>query len=482
MKSVYPALASIKMLVLLFLFSALPINASYLHRIGNKLYDNSNNEVRLTGVNWFGLETSTLAPMGLWSRDWYGMLLQIKQMGFNCIRIPWCNKIMRDGVQANSVTLYGTDPFIGVTNGPINRAIEGKTPLQILDSVIAGCGRLGLKVILDNHSRDPDGYMNELLWYTTSTPESLWISDWVRLAQRYAGNSTVVGCDLDNEPHGKDSLTGAQWGTGRPLYDWRMAAEKCGNEILKVNPDVLILVEGVEKVGPYGYWWGGNLRGVRSFPVNLSNPEKLVYSPHEYGPEVFAQTWFDAADFPNNLQLVWNSAFGYINRDSTGHLLIGEFGIKDSAAASGKAITWFKSFLAYIGTAMSWTYWSLNPNSGDTGGLLEYDWLTPVQWKLNLLKPYMAPLITSSSSARQPISSVSQASLNFRIHHKLILLQGSKADADYLVTAVDGRTIAHGRIINGKASVNLKGLSAGPLVVTVKKGKNSKSTIVSSVN
>ena len=31
-------------------------------------------------------------------------------------------------------------------------------------------------------------------------------------------------------------------------------------------------------------------------------------------------------------------------------------------------------------------YWSLNPNSGDTGGLLQDDWKTPSQDKLDMLK------------------------------------------------------------------------------------------------
>jgi endoglucanase len=38
-----------------------------------------------------------------------------------------------------------------------------------------------------------------------------------------------------------------------------------------------------------------------------------------------------------------------------------------------------------------WFYWALNPNSGDTGGLLEDDWRTPVEAKLALLRRLMPP-------------------------------------------------------------------------------------------
>src|SRR5689334_22083136 len=37
-----------------------------LHAEGGRIVDAHGNEVVLTGVNWFGLETGTFAPHGLW--------------------------------------------------------------------------------------------------------------------------------------------------------------------------------------------------------------------------------------------------------------------------------------------------------------------------------------------------------------------------------------------------------------------------------
>ena len=378
---------------LLGLLAAAPVSASYLHRQGNKLLDADGKEVRLTGVNWFGFETGNLAPHGLWARDWLGVLMQVKEMGFNCVRIPFCDRILDPGAKSLSVTTYGSDPYRRIANGSINRELDGKTPLEMLDIIISGCRHLGLKVILDNHSRKPDGYMVEMTWTADSVSEEKWIANWVSLAKRYKGNPAVVACDLDNEPHGAISAGGAQWGTGVAGKDWRLAAQKCGNAILAENPDVLIMVEGVEQVGSVSYWWGGNLTGVKAAPIALSKPEKLVYSPHEYGPEVFAQPWFAAADFPGNMPAIWDAHFGYLHKGNQAHLLVGEFGIRDASSAGGKAGLWFDEFLKYMGKEYSWTFWCLNPNSGDTGGLLQYDWTTPEQWKLDKLKPYMAPLI-----------------------------------------------------------------------------------------
>jgi aryl-phospho-beta-D-glucosidase BglC (GH1 family) len=195
-----------------------------------------------------------------------------------------------------------------------------------------------------------------------------------------------VGFDLNNEPH--DSAT---WGTGDQSTDWRLAAERCGNAILAVNPDALIIVEGVEEFQGDGYWWGGNLAGVRDYPVRLDRPEKLVYSPHEYGPEVHLQPWFSEPDFPANMAAIWNEKFGFVMNENRGHLLVGEFGIRDAEAYDGRALTWFTEFMKYAGAAYSWTFWCWNPNSGDTGGILMDDWVSVQQWKLDLITPYLEP-------------------------------------------------------------------------------------------
>jgi endoglucanase len=363
-----------------------PMAAGFLHVEGNRLLDDDGNEARLTGVNWFGFETSNQVPHGLWSRDYRSMLRQITDLGFNTVRLPWSNAILGDDAQASSVNTYGPDPYDGTD--PMNGDLEGKSPLEILDAVIDAAKALGLKVILDNHSRRPDGYMAEELWYTSDVSEAQWIADWVFLAGRYLGDTAVVAFDLNNEPHGA-----ATWGAGDSATDWNIAAERCANAVLEVNPNALIVVEGVETVGGEGYWWGGNLKGVASHPLDVILPEKLVYSAHEYGPEVFAQDWFSSSSFPGNMERIWYDHFGFLMDDERGHVLIGEFGIRDKAAFEGRAGVWFETFMEYLGDRYSWTFWCLNPNSGDTGGVLQDDWLTPVQWKMDALSPELAPFI-----------------------------------------------------------------------------------------
>ena len=66
-------------------------------------------------------------------------------------------------------------------------------------------------------------------------------------------------------------------------------------------------------------------------------------------------------------------------------MLIGEFGSYMKTAGDR---AWMKALIAFLKRPVAegrvaWTYWSWNPNSGDTGGLLTDDWKvrTPTNWR-----------------------------------------------------------------------------------------------------
>ena len=61
---------------------------------GPTMIDANGEPVRLTGVNWFGFETANRVVHGLWSRDYRSMLHQVRDLGFNALRIPWSNAIL----------------------------------------------------------------------------------------------------------------------------------------------------------------------------------------------------------------------------------------------------------------------------------------------------------------------------------------------------------------------------------------------------
>ena len=342
------------------------------------------------------------------------MLTQTKDLGFNCLRIPWHNLMLLDDATYQEANYWVRDPYTyngTPVNGPYsNLGLQTLTkPIEVMDYLIQWCQDNDMKVILDCHSRNPDAYLVEKLWYTNNVSEQQWIDDWVFIANRYKTYDAVIGMDINNEPNGKiDNPEGARWGNNSLITDWRLAAERCGNAILAVNPNVLIIVEGIEAyTKPDGtetsYWWGGNLQGARDYPVRLSNPNKLMYSPHEYGPTVFNQTWFSDPSFPTNMPGIWEEQFNFLNTNGTSPLLIGELGIRGQGGADE---VWFSTFIEFIKEKkLHYTYWALNPNSGDTGGILENDWSTVVQWKMDYLSDILSSPIPNCSSAVLSIDS-----------------------------------------------------------------------------
>ncbi|HEV7948244.1 MAG TPA: glycoside hydrolase family 5 protein, partial [Glaciihabitans sp.] len=277
--------------------AATPATSGWLHTSGATIKTASNASYVIKGVAWFGMETSNCAPHGLWSISLDAGLSQIKSMGFNTVRLPFSNECLAAS-SANSIN-YSANP-----------TLVGKTPQQIMDTVIARSKAYGLNVILDRHR--PDSASQSELWYTPQYSEARWISDWKKLATRYKSNSTVIGFDLHNEPHGS-----ACWGCGNQTIDWQAAATRAGNAILAVNPKLLMIVEGVEKQSATdSTWWGGGLAGVKAKPVKLTVKNQVVYSPHDYPASIYQQSWFSASNYPNNLVGVWDKNWGYIDKQN----------------------------------------------------------------------------------------------------------------------------------------------------------------------
>ena len=216
------------------------------------------------------------------------------------------------------------------------------------------------------------------------------------LAQRYAGADTVIGADLHNEPHGQ-----ATWGSGDPSTDWRLAAEKAGNAILAVNPNLLIIVEGIEQYQGDWDWWGGNLIGAREYPVRLNLPHQLLYSTHTYGPGVYPQPWFSDPTFPENMPGIWDRHWGYLSREGIAPVLVGEFGGR--SVGTDKEGVWQRTLVSYLReNNISYIYWTINPNSGDTGGLLLDDWKSIDPAKQALLAGYQFPIIGIEQRGPEP--------------------------------------------------------------------------------
>lgn len=368
-------------------------NDDYLHTDGSKILDANGNEVRLTGIAWFGNETPDYSFHGIWANTPWNILDTVANNGFNILRVPLSVELVDQWRQ-------GKNPMPSSINDYLNPDLKGKNSLELLDMVIAYCKKVGMKVMLDMHRISSGGQTPT--WYTGNYTAEDFENCWAYLADHYKNDDTVVAADVFNEPHGKSYQAGesAKWDGSTDKNNWKYEAEKVGEKILDINPNLLVVVEGVEtypKEGLtydakgisdyYGTWWGGNLRGVKDFPVNPGKyKNQIVYSPHDYGPGVSAQSWFEGDFTKDSLTRdVWRPNWLYLKEKNIAPVLVGEWGGNLDGANNEK---WMRELADSIKeNNLNHTFWCVNPNSGDTGGILGYDFKTVDKAKMDLVRP-----------------------------------------------------------------------------------------------
>uniref|UniRef100_UPI0025D382F0 glycoside hydrolase family 5 protein n=1 Tax=Nevskia sp. TaxID=1929292 RepID=UPI0025D382F0 len=157
--------------------------------------------------------------------------------------------------------------------------------------------------------------------------------------------------------------------------DWNLAAGRAASQVLGVAPNWLIFVEGIgassQCSSGQATFWGENLAPLTCTP-SLVPANRLVLSPHSYGPDVFVQPYHKAKNFPSNMPAIWDGHWGFAIPNAP--MVLGEFGGKYGEGDS-RDRAWQNALVDYlIGKRInSGFYWSWNPNSSDTGGILRDD-------------------------------------------------------------------------------------------------------------
>jgi len=181
------------------------------------------------------------------------------------------------------------------------------------------------------------------------------------------------------------------WGDGVNATDWRAAAQRGGNAILAINPNLLIFVEGINSAT--------DLRLAVLFPVVLNVPNKLVYSAHSYA---YGMIWPDYL----YLETLANYYFGYIIVAQAYPVWIGEVGTCNTDP------TCFQGFFQYvIEYFMNYDYdfsywpWDGTQSTGttrvfgsvETYGIMNTTWNGPASTQLlGYLQSIQQPLAQSS--------------------------------------------------------------------------------------
>jgi endoglucanase len=404
--------------------------------------------------NWFGLEgrhepsndatNPSGAPMEqyigntFWANGGQGTgrtiqqtMTEISGMGINMIRLPLVPQTLDPNDPQGTGNVLKNHPSVRIANSRL-----------ALETMIKAAAANNIQVLLDIHScsnfvgwrkgrfdaRPPyadahrDNYDFTRETYScsaTNNPASVthiqaydktkWLATLETLAGLGAqlGVDNIIGIDLYNEP----------W--DYTWTDWKTNIEDAYKVINAVNPNILIFAEGVSGTAnnqdgtpdtvtqePHGVLnpnWGENLFSAGANPPNVPK-DRLVFSPHSYGPSVAVQTYFldpnqtacvglegDAAGDakckividPVKLKAGWEEHYGYL-KDMGYAVVVGEFGgnldwpagqasIRDrnrwGFLAPGTDSDWQNAFVDYLAARhIEGCYWSINPESGDTGG------------------------------------------------------------------------------------------------------------------
>jgi aryl-phospho-beta-D-glucosidase BglC (GH1 family) len=372
---------------------------------------------------------------------------EMKAAGINVIRLP----LVHQTLDANDP--QGRDPVL--KNYSSVRIANSRLALE---TMIKEAASAGVYLLLDIHScsnyvdwrkgrfdahppwvdanrSDYDYKREDCSCASTNNPStvtrvqaynsSLWLQDLQTIAglNKALGVDAVMGIDIYNEP----------WDYS--WSEWKGFIEQAYATINAADPRLLVFAQGISGshgnqtgVGatpaptPYGAFstmcqnaatsttcsvnpnWGENLYEAGDDPPNVPK-EKLVFSPHAYGPSVAVQPQFldstqsqcaglqeqDAANAkcqivinPTLLRRGWEEHFGYL-KDLGYAVIVGEWGgnyewpggkasqrdrnLWGYLTSSTTDLQWQEAFTDYmVEKGIESCYWSINPESGDTGG------------------------------------------------------------------------------------------------------------------
>lgn len=411
--------------------------------------------------NWFGLEgrhepandsnNPSGAPMEMYAGNMWWVnnsqgtgrtleqtMLELKAQGLTMLRLPIAPQTL------DATNPQGRDP--NLKNHP---SIRQNNAREALEDFIKLADMHDIQLFIDIHScsnyvgwragrldaRPPyvdatrvgyDFTREQYSCAATGNPNSVttiqaydkqkWLANLREIAGLPAklGVTNIIGIDIFNEPF---DYTWAEW---------KGLAEDAYQAIDQVNPNLVVIVEGISanantqngapesKVAvPHGSEdfnpnWGENLYEAGSNPINIPK-DRLLFSPHVYGPSVFVQKQHmdpeqpfctglegDEAGHmncnvvinPARIEQGWEEHFGYLRELGYG-ILIGEFGgnmdwpnkASQADRSTWSHITtnvdqqWQQAAVSYFKKkGINACYWSMNPESADTLGWYLTPW------------------------------------------------------------------------------------------------------------
>ena len=351
--------------------------SAFLKTKNNSIVDSKGKEILLQGVNlggWLMMEGYILygrnIPEGLFKAEMlrrFGMkevdiftklfrdnfvkeldFKNIKELGFNCIRLPFNHKLIEKQDRKFSLNKEGID---------------------LLKKVISWCEKYNIYCILDMHAGP--GSQNED-WHSDSAGKALLWTDkkcqerffklWEHLAENFKDKAIVAGYDILNEPvirkNAKKLL--------RPFY------KEAVGRIRNIDKNHIIFLEG--------NLWSQDLEDIAEpFTDNLS------YSAHFYHPLEFAFNFHRGLRYPGkifreywDIDTIRSRLEGYHNYSIKWNvpIYIGEFGVNYRCGNYFGELKWLEDTLKCFNEfKFHWSYWTYKAvaNSVFPDGLYQYN-------------------------------------------------------------------------------------------------------------
>lgn len=321
---------------------------------------------RLKGINWNGMESDCRLVHGMWANTLEHYLDLLKANEFNALRIPLSFEVMEDpGLPVNlDCATADADITPGMNAGQFLAAFLDKVQSR------------GMFVLFDMHTIG--GQITEMPW-TDDVSEERVVAAWTNFAEVFGRHPAVMGLEIKNEPHGPCTTA-----------DFHQHSAKVITSIghRYRGPYYIDGTAGSSDQAP----WGGTFEHIsktceQDALCMLGMPERIVFAPHVYGPDVRGPTVSEENDatFERRFGFLRNHTF--LNRSA---IIVTEFGghMRDAKGPDYRYFERWKEYMDRVNLTSGAFFWTFPPSSGDTGGILLDDWNTVDVQKLNFLKQF----------------------------------------------------------------------------------------------
>ncbi|KAL1967563.1 hypothetical protein VTN77DRAFT_3078 [Rasamsonia byssochlamydoides] len=371
-----------------------------LHTSSRWILDSNNQRVKLRCVNWAG-HMEVNIPEGLHHQSIDTITSWIADNGFNCVRLTYSIdmalnssvKVADSFVAAASPAGVNESAMMALYNQALanNPFLADATRLGVFAAVIDSLHSKGVSTILDNHvSRaswccdltDGNGWWdtaegyNE--WNSRYFNTSLWLDGLQAMASFATSHPGVVGMSIRNEMRAFPLLQDLN-----NHDDWYNYVEQGAKTVHAANPDVLVIIGGVDSATDLSY--------IADRPLDVSAwAGKHVWEFHAYS---FTVTYPNPTE---TCEIAWGE-YGYFvgylltqNETYTAPLLLSEFGVgmtggpANNSGLSNTDYGYLQCLVQYMeSNDAEWTVWAVQGSYyvrdstvdyDEDYGLLTHDW------------------------------------------------------------------------------------------------------------